>query len=381
MKRLIKNGFLVDKINNLNHKADILLEDEKIIKIGNIEESKEYQIIDAADCYVVPGLIDNHIHLYPFTKKGVPAETVCFSSGVTTAVDSGSCGCDTYEETRDFLKYAKLKIKSYINISSLGLSKLPELENLDPKFFNKEKIKELFEKYPEELIGLKIRISKNIVKENGLHSLEETVKIAEELSLPVMVHSTDPPEEIEKVLSYLRKGDILTHMYQNSPHSIINSEDKVDDSLFKAREKGIIFEASDAKAHFSIEVAEKAIRDGFLPDIIATDLTTFSMHQRPTAFNMAMQISKYENLGIKFIDIIQSCTETPAKILGLYDKLGALKEGYQADIAIFKKIEKENEFGDRPYDNDEIKTRMGNFVYDTMMTIKNGEIVYRSTVF
>ena len=320
MKKLIKNGYIVDKGSCLNGINDILIEDDKILKIGKINKEIADEVIDAQNCIVIPGLIDHHAHIYPFIKKGIPAETVCFSSGVTTVIDAGSCGCDTYEEAREFLKYTKLTIKSYLNMSSYGLSKLPELENLDPVEFKEEKIRMILQKYPDEIIGLKLRTSKDIVRDFGLEPLKKTIKIAERLNVPVMIHPTDTPEPIENIIKLLRKGDILTHMYQNISYPIINEKGKVYPEILNARRRGVLFEAADARAHFSLEVAERAIENKFVPDIIATDLTAFSMYQRPTSFNLIMQISKYENLGISFDTIISSCTETPAKLIGLYDR-------------------------------------------------------------
>lgn len=381
MKIIIKNGLLVDIANGFNQIADILIDDDKIAEIGDLSNKKADLIINAEENIVTPGLIDHHVHIYPFIDKGIPAEAVCFSSGVTTAVDAGSCGCDTYEKVRDFLKYTKLTIKSYLNVSSHGLSGLPELEDLDPKLYNPKLIAELFDKYPNELIGLKLRTSKNIVKDLDLIPVEETIKIAQNLNLPVMIHCTNPPRPLKDLLKYMRKGDILTHMYQNIAYTILTENKKIDNSVILAKNCGILFEAADARAHFSFEVSEPAIKENFLPDIIATDLTHYSMYKRPTTFNLAMQISKYENLGMKFEDIIKSCTEAPAKKIGIYDKQGGLKIGHYADIAIFKKMMTNIEYGDRPYYEPEMKTRNGNFVYNPMMTIKKGEIVYRSMLF
>lgn len=381
MIKLIKNGHLIDKGSFLDEILDILVEDAKILKIEKNIQEKADEIIDASDCIVIPGLIDHHAHIYPFIKKGIPAEAVCFASGVTTVVDAGSCGCYTYEEKRKFLDFTKLTIKSYLNVSSYGLSKLPELENVNPSNFDEKCMEKLFKKYPEELIGLKIRTSKNIVGDLELEPLKETIKLAKRLNVPVMVHPTDPPTRLEEIVKLLRKGDILTHMYQNISYPLIDENGEIAKEIIDARERGVIFEASDARAHFSLEVGEKAIKKNFKPDIIATDLTAFSMYQRPTAFNLMMQISKYENLGISFNDIISSCTEIPAKDIGVYDCLGALKIGYNADIAIIKKVYKENEFGDRPYTNEERKIKVGSFIYNVMLTLKNGETVYRNMLF
>lgn len=80
---LLKNGHVLDPYNQVNQIADVLIDDGKIIKVGQVSEKPD-NVIDASGCYVTPGLIDHHCHLYPLAKIGLPAEAVCFASGVTT---------------------------------------------------------------------------------------------------------------------------------------------------------------------------------------------------------------------------------------------------------------------------------------------------------
>ena len=89
---LLKNGHVIDPFNQVDQMTDVLVDDGKIAKVGRITEEAD-NVIDASGCYVTPGLIDHHCHLYPLAKIGLPAEAVCFASGVTTAVDAGSTGC------------------------------------------------------------------------------------------------------------------------------------------------------------------------------------------------------------------------------------------------------------------------------------------------
>ncbi len=66
MRTLIKNGRLLDPATQTDGKMDLLIEDGKV-KERNvwIDESKVTvdEVIDAKDCYVMPGLIDLHVHL------------------------------------------------------------------------------------------------------------------------------------------------------------------------------------------------------------------------------------------------------------------------------------------------------------------------------
>lgn len=61
MKTLIKNGTLITASDTF--KADILIEDEKISRIGLDLEADSAQIVDASGKLIMPGGIDPHVHL------------------------------------------------------------------------------------------------------------------------------------------------------------------------------------------------------------------------------------------------------------------------------------------------------------------------------
>lgn len=376
---LLKNGHVIDPFNQVDQVTDVLVDDGKIAKVGRITEEAD-NVIDASGCYVTPGLIDHHCHLYPLAKIGLPAEAACFASGVTTAVDAGSTGCATYPEHRQFIQSAKLRIKAYLNVCAAGLSSLPVLEDVDPAHWDEGQISGCFEACRGELLGLKLRTSAPIVKELGYAPLRAAVELAEKLGVSVMVHCTNPPGEMAELLDILRPGDVMTHMYMNQGSAIVEGG-AVKDCALRARARGVVFEAADARAHFGLDVAQTAIGAGFWPDILASDLTALSMHLRPTAFNMAMQLSKYKALGIPFPTLIQLCTQAPAAHMGMLDTIGSLTEGHSADVAVFRPLHRENIFGDRPYGNEDQKRMIGETVYEPVLTLKDGDMVYRSVTF
>lgn len=375
---VLKNGRILDPMNGVDMSADLVVEGDKIYKIGTAEPAVGDNVIDASGCIVTPGLIDHHTHLAPFAKIGLPAEAVCFASGVTTAVDAGSTGCANYSERRAFLKYTKLGIKAYLNVCSTGLDIMPE--NLNPAHYDEVALRELFQEYPDELLGLKVRTSAPIVRELGYGPVRTAVNLGEKLGVHVMVHSTNPPGQLSELLDILNPGDILTHMYMNQGSCLVE-EGKVITAAYRARSRGVLFEAADARLHFGIDVARVAIQEGFYPDILATDVTKLSMHLRPTAFNLAMQISKYTHLGIPLEKTIEICTATPARQMGIENQIGSLTVGQAADIAVFLPVNKENIFGDRPNGNQNQVVSMGRVVYKPVLTVKNGEMVYRDILF
>ncbi|MCR4818951.1 MAG: amidohydrolase family protein [Fretibacterium sp.] len=374
---LIKNGTVLDPGNGLCAVADVAISDGRIAEVrAGIGENATH-VIDVRGCLVTPGLIDHHAHVWPLGKIGLPAEAVCFASGVTTVVDAGSCGCETYRRNRPFIEQSKLTVKAYIHVCSTGLDSLPEkMEDVNPEHFDAGAIKELFEEYRTDLSGLKLRTSAEIVGASGYEPLRQTVALGDKLGLPVMVHCTNPPGEMSELLSFLRPGDVMTHMYMNKGSTILDGG-RVSRAAREARRRGVLFEAADARAHFSFEVCEPSVREGFYPDLLGTDLTKLSMYLRPTAFNMANQLAKYAFLGIPEETIFALCTCSPARQMGIADRAGSLTVGCDADVAVFRKEEQEVTFGDRPYGDPACQLRTGSFIYRPMLTVKNGEVVFR----
>lgn len=373
---IIRDGLILDPATKRYEKGNIAIRKGKIVEVGTTDDAAAEQMIDASGTIVTPGLIDFHLHLSPLAEIGVLGEPVCFSSGVTTAVDCGSAGAATYEGHRAYLLSQKLRVKCFLHVCSAGLATGRYLENPDPKCFDKDKIKRLFSDYRNELVGLKIRQGAEIVGPLGLKPLKSTIELAEELGVPVMVHCSNPPCPMDEILKHLRTGDILTHAYQDKGSSILDDNGHVSEEALNARKRGVIFDVANANIHFSFPVARAAIAENFLPDTISTDLTTRSLYKRPAVFNLLHVLSKYYNMGMSLTEVIECSTSTPARLLGLQNEIGSLATGRKADIAILKELDRPTEFGDR---RGEIM--MGNRVLKAMMTIRGGDVVYRDMEF
>ena len=383
---IIRNGHVIDPLNKVDGVFDIAVNGKTILEIKEGIPFKESDnVIDAAGCYVVPGLIDHHAHVQPLAKIGLPAEASCFASGVTTVVDAGSTGCANYIYHQGILERLRLNVRAYLNVCTTGLDSLPGcLEDVNPNHWDRAGIKECFARFggPKgRLHGLKLRTSAPIVLDKGYTVLEKTVELADEIGVPVMVHCTNPPGPLADLLKLLRKGDVITHIYMNIGPNLIGEDGKVIPEAWEARERGVIFEASDARAHFGLPVAQAAIAQGFLPDLIGTDTTKLSMNLRPTAFSMGMQISKYTALGIDLRKVIDCATAAPAAELGILDIAGSLTAGHPADIAVLRPVDMDTVHGDRPYGSKDQHTFVGHRLYQPVLTVKDGEMVYRDLTF
>ncbi len=371
---IIKNGHLIDPSRKMDCLGDIHVSGGKIVEAGNENTHKQVsEVIDAEGCFVVPGLIDFHTHLfYRGTEIGTPPDLGLIPNGVTTAVDGGSTGCDNYELFHSTIVTKSIAgIKSFINVSPVGQPTGKYDECVDPQYYDPGKLQNLFEKYTGEILGLKLRLSRHIVGELGIRPLVETLKLAEKLGCPIVVHPTDPPVEMEQIVSLLRKGDILTHVYHGTGSTILDDTSKVKAPVREARKRGVIFDDAEGRFNMTFRTAKAAIADGFLPDTISSDVTIFSLYRHPV-ISLANIISKYLSLGVDLNAIIEACTYRPACLMQMQDSIGTLKPGSNADIAIFKLIDQKSVF----YDKEGMKAE-GDKLFVPMATIKSGTVMYR----
>lgn len=219
IKNLIKDGKYMSKMLLKNctfvdgSQKDILIERGKITCIDyNIPEEEDVIINTFDGCYVSAGWIDIHTHCFEkFSLYSDDIDTIGYKSGVTTIIDAGTSGADDIDEFYEDTKKFKTNVYSLLNISKIGLIRQNELANM--KDIDHNKCIEACHKYPNFIVGIKARMSKSVVRDNGDLPLFEAIKIANQVKLPLMVHVGNPPSNIEVVLNHLRKGDIITHIF------------------------------------------------------------------------------------------------------------------------------------------------------------------------
>jgi dihydroorotase len=374
---IIKGGQVIDTCQKLNGMYDVAVRDGRIAGVGRDLGSDAKIVLDAQGHIVSPGLVDNHLHMFAdATDAGMDANIALFPSGVTTAVEGGSPGASNFVMYhREIISRSRVRIKAYLNAASGGMVSRQTLEDFDPARLEKDRIKKLFRKYPDDLLGLKIRYSKKFIKNGSSAPLEAVIDLANEIGCRVTIHVTDPAIEIEKIARLLRPGDIFCHVYYGHGRTIIGSDNKVLPEIKAARERGIIMDACNGAFNFGFSVAKAAIADGFPPDIISTDYNTMVMFNHPV-ISLPFLMAKYIAMGLTLEQVFEACTAAPARAIGLSDFIGTLKEGGPADIAIFRIVEQETVFYDF-YD----ESVTGKSLIVPQMTMKSGRIVYRAVTF
>ncbi|MBQ9197090.1 MAG: metallo-dependent hydrolase [Clostridia bacterium] len=371
MDFLIKNGTLYDPARHAFCRGDIALLNGCI---AAPREGTDYrQVIDAEGCIVLPGLIDYHVHYFlNGAENGVQPDAASFCCGVTTAVDGGTCGAGSYElYRRSVMAMSEVRILNYLLVASGGQACDRYPENLDPACFDEDKILSLFSRYPDNLVALKTRISNGIITPDmARRSLEATVRIADKAQTPVVVHVTDCCIGLDELASFLRPGDVICHIYHGKgKNTCLNDRGEVLPGLLEARKRGVLFDASNGRSNFDLTVAQKAVAQGFVPDIISSDNNTSSFFLQPL-HSLPRILSKFLDFGMPLADVLDAATIAPARKIGL-PELGTLAEGTPADICILQLRKKAV-----PYSDINGHTFTGSQVLTPMMTFKGGKCMY-----
>ena len=378
---IIRNGTVVDPWQGVNGCRDILIRGGKILAAPDEDEddaaAEGGKVIEARGCLVFPGLIDYHAHLfYGGTEVGVHPDSALLPQGVTTAVDQGSAGFVNWESFfRTVISNSQVRIYSHLHVSPAGLATAGWPEPVDPRLYNLERVRSLFENYSGWLCGLKIRQSREVVGELGLAPLKAALDMAGELGCRVVVHTTNPPGAAEDLVSLLRPGDVFCHVYQGKGSTIIGAGGKVKSAVRKARDRGVVFDTADGRPHYAFSVIRAAIADGFAPDVISTDVVRSSLYEH-TVFGLPFIMSKYLNLGLSLPSVVEACTAAPARLVGMQGRLGTLAPGASADVAIFKL--KASDIVLRDHFGDSLVCEQ---ILVPQMTIRGGKIVYRCLEF
>ncbi|MBO9200661.1 MULTISPECIES: amidohydrolase/deacetylase family metallohydrolase [Niastella] len=376
---VIKGGHVIDAKNNINEVLDVAVNDGKIVRVAkNIDTTKATQVVNANGLYVTPGLIDAHVHVFYGTDAdraysngplAVIPDAFTFKNGVTTVVDAGSSGWRNFPLfKKQVIDLSQTRVLAFINIVGEGMRGgvyEQDVKDMDGKLTGMTA-----KRFHDYVVGIKVA---HYVGSEWT-PIDEAVKAGTTANTPVMIDfgGSNPPLSIEELfVKHLRPGDIFTHCFgqlrDREPVVDVNTQ-KVKPFVLEARKKGIMFDVGYGSISFAFSQAMPAIKSGFYPNSISTDIHTNSM-------NAAMKdllnvMSKLMSVGMDFQSVIQAVTWNPAQEIK-HEELGHLSEGAIADIAILGI--RTGKFGYFDYTGYKVT---GTQKLECEMTIKGGKIVY-----
>lgn len=383
---LIKNGRLIDPLSKRDEIVDILIEDGKIKKIGEIEIDKKFtEIIDAKGYVVSPGLIDLHVHFrdpgFTYKEDILSGAKSAARGGFTTVV----CMANTKPviDNVETLQYVNEKSKeAAINVCHVA--------SVTKSFRGKE-----LTNFEELLENGAVGFSDDGLPIMDTSMLYEAMKKAKELDVPISLHEEDSnfidtagvnDSEIAKKLG-LKGGaktcaedimvarDCMVALETGAKVSIqhISSGIAVNTVRF-AKSLGANVYAEAAPHHFTLteedvlkykslakmnpplrtEKDKQAIIEGLKDntiEIIATDHAPHSIEEKNREFaacpsgiigletSLALGItSLVKENHLSLMSLLEKMTINPAKLYNF--NRGYIKEGAIADLVIFDENEK-----------------------------------------
>ncbi|SDD67813.1 dihydroorotase [Pricia antarctica] len=376
---VIKGGHVIDAKNNIDTAMDVAIKDGKIAGVAkNIDGKKGVQVVDAKGLYVTPGLIDIHGHVFAGTEprhaysngfSALAPDGFTFRVGVTTIVDCGGSGWKSFPTFKEnVIDRSKTRVLAFLNIVGEGMrggTYEQDTHDMDSKLSAS-----VASQYPQDIVGFKV------AHYNGPEwiPVDRAVAAGNRSDLPVIIDfgGSNPPLSIEALfMKHLRPGDIYTHAFGqlDSREAIVDLKTKeVKPFVIEAQKKGIIFDVGYGGISFAYSQAIPAVKEGFYPNTISTDLHTGSMNNAMK--DMLNVMSKFMLMGMDLKEVIAASTWHPAKAIKR-ENLGNLSVGAPADVTLL--AVREGNFGFFDYTGYKME---GDKKLECELTIRDGKIVY-----
>ena len=424
MKLLIKNGHVVNPENDLNAVQDVLIENDRIIKVADSVRDDADTVLDAKGMYVMPGFIDLHVHLRdPGLTYKETLETggmAAARGGVTTicAMPNTRPVTDTSQMIEEL--HERAAHESPVHVIQLGAITKGQLgeELADIRGMAEAGCHAISEDGKSVMNASLYRKAMKIAKEEGISIFAHCEDItmveggvmnadakAKELGLPGITNSVEvvivardillaketgvrlhlchcsTQDSVEMIR--LAKAEGLPVTGEVCPHHFTLCTDDIreDDGNYKMNPP--------LRAREDVEALKRGLADGTM-DVIATDHAPHSAEEKnrsmaKAAFGIvgletsaALTYTELVEPGILTVmQMAEKMSYNPAKILGLNDK-GSVSEGKIADLVIFDP-EKEYRIDVEKFASKGKNTPFNGYPVkgEVACTIVDGKIVYQ----
>ena len=336
---LLRGGHVIDARNKLSAVRDVAISEGRIAAVGEkLNPADAVKTVDVSGLYVAPGLIDIHAHTYTGTGErrsyagdnSVYPDGFTFRVGVTTVADAGCAGWRNFEDFKQrVIDRSKTRILAFLNIVGNGMrggTYEQDLADMEVK-----PTADMARRFPGLIVGIKTAHYAG----PEWAPVERAVEVGTLANVPVMVDfGSNRPERplAELVTKKLRPGDIYTHVYsglrgEQDPSGHVNP------ALLEGRKRGVIFDVGHGGGSFLWRIAVPAMKEGFIPDSISTDLHIGSMNAGMK--DMLNVMDKFLAMGMSLDEVIARSTWNPAREIK-QDALGHLSVGAAADVAVLR---------------------------------------------
>ena len=425
MLLLIQNGTVINPADQTETAADVLVEDGIIKKIVSGQSVKADRVVDASDCYVMPGFIDMHVHLRdPGQEHKETVETgakAAACGGFTTIVAMPNT--KPVVDNADVVHYVHNKASDVrlINILQTGAvtkgqrgeelsdieamveAGIPALSEDGKTVMNSQLYREAMTLAVKYDIPVLAHCEDSNMVRNGVVNADKTMKkmgfagisnavedviVARDIMLAkdtgAALHLCHCSTRDSVRMIELAKNEGIRVTAEVCPHhfSLTSADIPADDANYKMNPP--------LRSKADVEALRKGLKDGII-DVIATDHAPHTPIEKGlgikkapfgiVGLETAASITMTELVDKGYLTIMQMAEKmsyNPAKILGL-DK-GAVEEGKAADLVVFhpKKqyvidpAEFKSKGRNTPFAGKKVKGMV-------MATIANGRVLYERT--
>ena len=314
---LLRGGHVIDPRNGLSAVRDVAIAAARSRRSRReIDPADAFKAIDVSGLYVTPGLIDIHAHVYAGTgEKGsyagdnsVYPDGFTLRVGVTTVADAGGAGWRNFEDFKArVIDRSKTRVLAFLNIVGHGMRGGDYEQDLAD--MAAAPTAEMARRHPGLIVGIKTAHYAG----PEWTPVERAVEAGTLADIPVMVDfGASKPERpvAELVTRKLRPGDIYTHVYSGL-RGEQDEAGQVNPGLWAGRKRGVVFDVGHGGGSFAWRIAVPAVKEGFLPDSISTDLHVGSMNAGMK--DMLNVMSKFLALGLPLDDVVRASTWNPAR--------------------------------------------------------------------
>ncbi len=332
---VIAGARVIDPSLGIDAVRDVAFDDGRVAALSEGLQGRERR--DGTGMILTPGLIDLHTHVYwGGTSLGIDAPAYGRKTAATTVVDTGSAGPGNFAGFRvHVIEKSDVRILVYLHVSFAGIYAFsPTImvgESTDMRLMAAREAVEVARGNPDHVIGIKVRVGRNSSGDNGIGPLLVGLDAADRAGIPLMLHIDEAPPTYSEVVDLLRPGDVLTHCFRPFPNAPCDADGRVREAVWRARERGVLFDIGHGMGSFSWETARAMVDEGFWPDSISSDV--HAMCVDGPAHDLLRTMTKFLALGMPLDEVIRAATETPARALRRPD-LGTLAVGAAGDASL-----------------------------------------------
>ena len=333
---VLKGGRVIDPSQHIDRVTDVAFSGGKVAKVGN-DLTDATEVRDVSGYIVTPGLIDLHTHVYwGGTSLGIDAEEFCRTSGVTTAIDTGSAGPGNFAGFRKHvIERSDVRILAYLHVSFAGIFGFSKTvmvgESEEMRLMAPIEAVKVADANRDVIVGIKVRVGRGSSGIHGVAPLDIALQAANEVGMPLMCHIDFPPPSYEEVVARLRPGDVLTHAFRPFPNAPMDHQGKVKRVVEEARGRGVKFDIGHGKGSFAFKTARAMLANGFYPDTISSDVHVICIDG--PAYDQVTTLSKFLCMGMPLNDVIAASTVNAAMTLQR-PELGSFRPGCVGDATI-----------------------------------------------